>query len=158
MIQEIKKSLGLWLYPQSKRLGDEVEQEFSLKETLANKKREIDAHARKLSEEMKILETQKDRMRLYRNLLNTDIISLQNTDQEIRHDIEQNCHLFITKESSQLMFRHMLSWYVNDSLFDNGGNITDDFFRGTINGIHMVQQFMVDQSLSFENRQKNIKR
>lgn len=158
MMQEMKKRLGLWLYPQSQRLGDFVEQDLNLKDDIANQKRELEARAKKLSEEFKILDTQKNRMGLYRNLLNTNIISLQNTEQELRTDIEQNCYLFITKDSSQVMFRHMLSWYVNDSLFDNGQSINDEFFRGTINGIQMVRQFMEDQAVSHENRQKNIKR
>jgi len=157
MIQNIKKQIALWLYPESRRLGDLFEQEIKFNERVmienkANQERKV-----ALKKELDAIEEQKKRMKLYRNLLNTNIISLQNTDQEIRNDIEQNCYLFITKENSQLMFRHMLSWYVNDSLFDNGESINDEFFRGTINGIQMVRQFMEDQATSHENRQKTQK-
>lgn len=157
MIREFRKKLSLWLYPQSKRLGEVIERELELDKKIIERNLEIAEKEALMRDASESIKKEKERMKLYRNLLNTKIVSLENVDEEIRYDIEQNCHLFITKDSSQLMFRHMLSWYVNDSLFDHGENITDDFFRGTINGIQMVRQFMEDQSTSHDNRHKQKK-
>lgn len=143
MIQEFKKRLGLWLYPQSKRLGDNVEKNLQLLEL-----------QKTLSDSTAKNKETFEKMKLHRNLFNINLISIENVDVDLRHEMEINCNSFMAKQSTDVLFRHVLAWYVNDSLFDNGKDINDDFFRGTINGIQMIRQFLDDQSTSYDNRKK----
>lgn len=158
MIKELRKKIGLFLYPQSTRMNDWLEQERQTNEKITKQNISLLEREAKVISDIEDIKKTKERMKLYRNLFNQDIVFLENIDSDIKKDMEINCNMFITKDSTSLMFRHILSWYVNSSLFENGTDINDDFFRGTINGIQMVRFFIEDQSVSYQNRQKQDKK
>jgi hypothetical protein len=100
------------------------------------------------------LEMERESLKPFLDQYVPKLTELGNLSEDTRKDIELNAWSFHNKATTGLLFKHITSWYVNESLFSEGIPVNNEFFRGTLNGIHMVRNLIEDYSNNYANRTK----